>query len=68
MLSCRNATKEGGMMIGTKVSARVPYSDRIKHGEVIAMQDGLAIVKWNGCHVTQAVIPAFVERMVVKDA
>ena len=56
------------MCVGTKVSARVPYSDRIKHGEVIAMQDGLAIVKWNGCHVTQAVIPAFVERMVVKDA
>lgn len=50
-------------MVGMKTIAKVPYSDRMKHGQVIAMQDGLAIVKWDGCHVTQAVIPAFLHRL-----
>jgi hypothetical protein len=50
-------------VIGMKVVATVPYSTRQKHGEVIAMQDGCAIVKWNGCHVTQSVIPKFLYRM-----
>ncbi len=55
-------------MVGTKVSGRVPYSTRMKHGKVIAIHDGLAIIKWNGCHVTQAVIPSYLHRLEVKDA
>ena len=54
-------------MIGTKVVATVPYTTRQKHGEVIAMKDGLAVIKWNGCHHTQMVIPRFLHRLEVRN-
>ena len=53
-------------IIGTAVRATIPYSDppRLKYGHVVALQDGLAIVKWHGCHVTQSVLPQYLSRMV----